>query len=89
MANYYDNQSKWSWHVTEDKALLTTDHGDHTHTLDLTNVTVGDMADNTGKVMGDAHRAASHDAKTDAAVENTGGANDGNGPDGPGGGMEM
>lgn len=63
MANYFDNQKSWSWNVTGDKAEVITDHGTHTHTLDLTEVSVGELADNTGQVMGDAHRAASHDFK--------------------------
>ena len=61
MANYFDNQSNWSWDVSEKNVLVTTNHGDHTHTLNVTNVPIGDMVDNTGQVMGDAHRAASHD----------------------------
>lgn len=64
MGSYFDNQSKWSWNVSDGKAQLTTDHGTHTHTLDVSNVSVGEMNDNTGKVMGDAHRAASHDYKS-------------------------
>lgn len=79
MANYFDNQTSWSWNVTADKAEVITDHGTHTHTLDLTEVSVGDLVDNTGQVMGDAHRAASHDfkeesdlsAEPESAVENT------------------
>lgn len=63
MANYFDNQSKWSWQVSDNKVLVTTDHGSHTHTMDVTNVPIGEMADHTGQVMGDAHRAATHDFK--------------------------
>lgn len=63
MSNYFDNQSKWAWDISKDHVLVTTDHGDHTHTLEITNVPIGEMVDNTGKVMGEAHRAASHDFK--------------------------
>ena len=63
MSNYFDNQSNWSWTVTNNSISVTTDHGDHTHTLDLNNATFGDMLDNGDKTMGDAHRAASHDKK--------------------------
>ena len=63
MSNYFDNQSSWSWNVTGDSISVTTDHGSHTHTLDLNNVTFGDMCDNCGQTMGDAHRDASHDYK--------------------------
>lgn len=65
MTNYFDNQDKWSWHVSqEDKtASITTDHGTHTHTLEVGNISIGEIVENTGQVMGDAHRAASHDFK--------------------------
>ena len=69
MSNYFDNQDKWSWQVSDNKALLTTDHGSHTHTLDVTKASFGDMVDHTGEVMGDAHRAASHDFKVDSEME--------------------
>ena len=48
MSNYFDNQKKWAWTVTNEKATITTDHGTHTHTLDLTNVPIGELADNNG-----------------------------------------
>lgn len=64
MSNYFDNQQKWSFNVTPGESVfVTTDHGDHTHTLDISHVSIGDMEDNTGQVMGDAHREASHDFK--------------------------
>ena len=69
MANYFDNQDKWSWQVSDKEVLVTTDHGNHTHTLEVTNVPIGEMVDNTGQVMGDAHRAASHDFKEEAELE--------------------
>ena len=75
MSNYFDNQSSYSWNVSQDSVLVTTDHGDHTHTLDITNVSIGEIVDNTGKVMGEAHRAASHDYKASnisAEKENNG-----------------
>ena len=68
MANYFDNQEKWSWQISDKEVLVTTDHGNHTHTLDVTDVPIGDMVDHTGQVMGDAHRAASHDFKEDAEI---------------------
>lgn len=71
MSNYFDNQNKWSWQVSDKEVLVTTDHGNHTHTIDITNVPIGEMADHTGQVMGDAHRAASHDFKEEAEMENT------------------
>ena len=63
MSQYFDNQKSWEWHVTEEKAEVVTDHGTHTHTLDLSKVSVGEISENTGKVLGDAHRAAPHDFK--------------------------
>ena len=64
MSNYFDNQEKYSWNVSTDGALVITDHGDHTHTLDITDISIGELVNNTGQVMGEAHRAASHDYKT-------------------------
>ena len=66
MSNYFDNQTNWSWHVTNDRATMTTEHTHpkpHTHTIDVTNVPIGEMMDNPGKVMGEAHRAVPHDYK--------------------------
>jgi hypothetical protein len=72
MSNYFDNQNKWSWQISDKTVLVTTDHGNHTHTMEITNVPIGEMVDNTGKVMGDAHRSVSHDFKEDTElVENT------------------
>lgn len=69
MSNYFDNQDKWFWQISDKEVLVTTDHGDHTHTMDVTNVPIGEMVDHTGQVMGDTHRAASHDFKVDVEVE--------------------
>ena len=56
MPNYFDNQKRgWEWRVTDSKAEVTTDHGTHTHTLDLSNVTIGEMSENTGKTIGTRH----------------------------------
>ncbi|MFI3212739.1 MAG: hypothetical protein R3Y24_05300 [Eubacteriales bacterium] len=63
MSNYFDNQDKWSWQISNQEAFVTTDHGSHTHTIEVTDVPIGDMSNHTGQVMGDAHRAASHDFK--------------------------
>jgi len=63
MSNYFDNQNRWSWTVTKDSVSITTDHGDHCHTLDLSHVTLGDLMDQCGQTMGDAHRAVDHDYK--------------------------
>ena len=67
MSNYFDNQTKWSWKNDGEKVMVTTEHSKnnkvHSHTLDITEVPIGEMVDNTGIVMGDAHRAASHDYK--------------------------
>lgn len=63
MSNYFDNQDRWSWSNDGKSVKVTTDHGDHTHTLDLTKVTIGELSENTGKTMGDAHRGAPHDKK--------------------------
>lgn len=71
MSNYFDNQGNWSWYISDKSALVTTDHGDHTHTLDVTNVPIGEMVDHTGEVMGEARRSASHDFKEDVDVEST------------------
>lgn len=72
MSNYFDNQDKWSWQITDNEALVITDHGDHTHTIKVTNVPIGEMINHTGQVMGDAHRAASHDFKEDTEMKNIG-----------------
>lgn len=63
MSNYFDNQKRWSWTCDGTSVKVETDHGDHEHKLDITNVSIGDICENTGKIMGDAHRAASHDKK--------------------------
>lgn len=66
MSNYFDNQSTWSWHVDKNHVTVTIEHTypkPHSHTLDVTNVPIGEMVDNPGKVMGQAHRAVSHDYK--------------------------
>ena len=63
MSNYFDNQSNWSWNISDKDISVTTDHGDHTHTIDLSKVTFGDMLDRCGQTMGDAHRDAPHDKK--------------------------
>ncbi|MCD8146020.1 MAG: hypothetical protein LUD84_01875 [Clostridiales bacterium] len=73
MSNYFDNQSNWSWNVSDGKAEVVTHHTNpkpHSHTLDVTNVSIGEMMENPGNVMGEAHRAASHDYVT---TENSGG----------------
>ena len=72
MSNYFDNQTKgWAWDVSSEGVYVTTDHGNHTHTLDVTNVTVGDMSEKTGEVMGKAHRQSSHDYKDTKQQETT------------------
>ena len=43
MSNYFDNQEKYSWNVSTDGALVITDHGDHTHTLDITDISIGEL----------------------------------------------
>lgn len=63
MSNYFDNQANWSWNVSDSFVKIETDHGSHTHTIDITNATIGDMYDNLGQTMGDAHRAADHNYK--------------------------
>ena len=64
MSNYFDNQTSWEWNVSKDKAVVVTDHGTHTHTINLTDVSIGDLSENTGKTLGDAHRSAPHDFKS-------------------------
>ena len=64
MSNYFDNQKNWAWKVDGEQVSVFTDHGDHTHTLDLSKTTVGEMMDQPGKALGDAHRQASHDYKS-------------------------
>ena len=63
MSNYFDNQKSWSWTCDGTSVKVETDHGSHTHTVDITHATIGDMYDNLGQIMGDAHRASSHDKK--------------------------
>ena len=64
MSNYFDNQKNWSWIVNDEGAKVFTDHGNHTHTVDVTKIPIGEMANNTGKAMGDTHRITPHDYKT-------------------------
>lgn len=63
MSNYFDNQSRWSWTVSDSSVKVETDHGSHTHSVDISGATLGDMYDNCGRTMGDAHRSADHDEK--------------------------
>ena len=61
MSNYFDNQSRWSWTVTDDKIQVETDHGDHMHHVGLEKATLGDLMDKPGQTLGNAHRAVEHD----------------------------
>lgn len=65
MSKYFDNKSneKNEWKVTDTEAVIVVDHGSHTHSLDLTNATAGQMLNDSNRVLGDAHRAASHEKK--------------------------
>lgn len=63
MGNYFNNQDKWWFTIVDDHIRVTTDHGTHFHTLNLDNVTCGDMRDHSDRTMGDAHRAARHEWK--------------------------
>lgn len=66
MSNYFDNQTKWSWKNDGERVIVTTEHNHpkvHSHTMDITNVSIGEMIDNPGKVMGEAHRAVPHEYK--------------------------
>ncbi len=65
MSNYFDNKNnqKNEWKVTDTNAKIVVDHGSHTHSLDLTNATAGQMLNDSNRTLGDAHRAASHDKK--------------------------
>lgn len=72
MSNYFDNQTNWSWNIDKNNVTVTTEHSQpkpHSHTLDITNVPIGEMVDNPGEIMGDAHRAASHDYKIETKKE--------------------
>ena len=73
MSNYFDNQTKWSWQNDGEKVIVTTEHSHpkvHTHTMDITNVPIGEMIDNSGKVMGEAHRAVPHEYKDSKQNQN-------------------
>ena len=73
MSNYFDNQTKWSWQNDGEKVIVTTEHSYpkvHTHTMDITNVPIGEMIDNSGKVMGEAHRAVPHEYKDSKQNQN-------------------
>lgn len=67
MSNYFDNNAgniKWKVDTSSKGSVkILVDHGNHSHTLDLTKVKIGDLKDTPNKVLGDAHRAASHDKK--------------------------
>lgn len=60
---FFDNQSKWAWDIDKDHVVVTTDHGSHTHSLNVTKIPIGDMVTKTGKIMGDLHRSVPHDFK--------------------------
>lgn len=66
MATYFDNNThnlKWKVDTANGSVKILVDHKAHTHTLDITKATVGQMLSEPDKVLGDAHRAASHDKK--------------------------
>ena len=63
MSNYFDNQKRWSWTCDGKSVKVETDHGDHSHRVDVTNVPIGSLYDTPGRTMGDAHRATTHDKK--------------------------
>lgn len=75
MSNYFDNNAgKFKWEIGSTDGIVTSvkvrvDHGDHTHTLDLTKAKLGDLVDAPNRVFGDAHRATSHDKKEDYDTE--------------------
>lgn len=68
MSNYFDNQKAWSWSVDQKngEVKVITEHSSpkpHTHTLDISKATVGEMQDFPDKIMGEAHRASEHEYK--------------------------
>ena len=65
MSNYFSNKNNQNaeFSVTKDKVTLTVDHGNHTHSLDLTNITAEELLNNPGEALGNAHRNAAHDKK--------------------------
>ena len=75
MSNYFDNQTSWEWHVSDNSAEVFTDHGNHTHTLNLSGISISQLANDTGRIMGNAHRASTHDFKTNNNKEKTDMAN--------------
>ena len=62
MTNYLDNKSneKWEWKNDGTSSKIIVDHGDHYHELDVTDITLEQMTENTNQVLGDAHRASDH-----------------------------
>lgn len=75
MSNYFDNQTSWEWHVSDNNTEVFTDHGNHTHTLNLSGISISQLASDTGRIMGNAHRASTHDFKTNDNKEKTDMAN--------------
>lgn len=65
MSNYFANKNNQNAEiqVRENKVYVAVVHGNHTHTLDITNATAEDLLNNPGKVFGDAHRKSTHDKK--------------------------
>ena len=63
MSDYFENNKKSEWIVTNDTAKIVVDHGDHQHTLDVSQVDIHELAANPGQVLGDAHRASDHEKK--------------------------
>ena len=63
MGDYLENNKKWEWKVSDDKAIIEVDHGDHYHNLDVSQIPASEFKDNANQYLGDAHRAAGHDWK--------------------------
>lgn len=64
-SNYLDNDSnsKWEWHIDNEKVEIVTRHDhpkEHEHHADVTKVPIGEMVDNPDPIIGQAHRNSAH-----------------------------
>ena len=65
MSNYFDNKNnqKFKWDRSDGRVKIIVDHGDHSHSLDISKAKSGDLLEKPNEVLGNAHRASGHDKK--------------------------
>lgn len=62
MSNYMDNNKNNEYKIDQDNgnATINVYHNDHMHKLDITNIPINELEDNSNQCLGDAHRASEH-----------------------------